>query len=272
MPFCETPNGALYYTVTDASAPWNLTHRETIIFCHGVATNADIWAAWLPILVQHYRIVRFDTRGFGRSAMPPNGFEWTLAGLGDDILAIADVTGVARFHLVGESAGGTACLALAAREGAGGRVRSLTVLSTGHVGGYIRNVDPWRPLIEAEGMGTWSRQMMEHRFAPGALDSQRWAWFHDVQSRTEPEALLGAADMLLASDLRPVLDQVTMPALVLSGSASPFVPLAAALDLVARLPDGRLRVFPHARHGLPFSHAVPASAILLGFLERLRGS
>jgi 3-oxoadipate enol-lactonase len=135
MPFCETPHGALFYTVTDASAPWQATHRETIVFCHGVATNADLWAAWLPTLVHRYRIVRFDTRGFGRSALPPKGFEWTLAGLGDDILAIANETGTEGFHLVGESAGGTACLALAAREGDGGRVQSLTMLSTGHVGG-----------------------------------------------------------------------------------------------------------------------------------------
>ena len=270
MPFLDTPNGALYYMVTDAAAPWQATHRETIVFCHGVATNADIWAGWLPALVQHYRIVRFDTRGFGRSALPPKGFQWTLEALGDDILAIATEAGVDRFHLVGESAGGTACLALAAREGGNGRVRSLTMLSTGHVGGYIKNVDPWRPLIEAKGMEAWSAQMMDNRFAPGALCQDQWDWFHDTQSRTEPESLLGAAEMLLAADLRPVLDNVMMPALVLSGSESPFVPIHAARDLTELLPNARMRTFPGVRHGLPFSHAAAASHIVSGFLTRMR--
>lgn len=272
MPFLETPAGALHYTVTDITAPWQTSARETVVFCHGVATNADLWSAWLPALVERYRVVRFDTRGFGRSALPPQDFAWTLEALGNDILAVADAARAERFHLVGESAGGTACLALAAREGAGGRVQSLTVLSTGHVGGYIRNVDPWRDTIAANGMEGWSRQMMERRFAPGAISPAAWDWFHTVQSRTEPEALLGAADMLLAADLRPVLDDVTMPALILSGSESPFVPLEAARDLAQRLPDGRLRVFPGVRHGLPFNHAVPCSQALAGFLERLHAN
>jgi len=270
MPFLETAAGALHYTVTDAAAPWEASACETVVFCHGVATNADMWSAWLPALAQRYRVVRFDTRGFGRSALPPEGFAWTLEALGDDILAVADATGAERFHLVGESAGGTACLALAAREGAGGRLQSLTMLSTGHVGGYIRNVDPWRTTIDAEGMEGWSRQMMERRFAPGAISPAQWDWFHAQQTRTEPDALLGAADMLLAADLRPVLERVTVPALILSGSESPFVPLEAARDLAQRLPDARLRVFPGVRHGLPFSHAVPCSQMLAGFLARLR--
>lgn len=269
MPFLETPAGALHYTVADTAAPWEATARETIVFCHGVATNADIWSAWLPALAQRYRIVRFDTRGFGRSALPPPDYEWTLPALGDDILAVADAARAERFHLVGESAGGTAALALAAREGGGGRVQSLSVLSTGHVGGYIRNVDPWRETIAASGMESWSLQMMERRFAPGAIAEAQWRWFHDQQTRTEPDALLGAADMLLAADLRPVLDRATMPVLIMSGSASPFVPLEAARDLACLLPDARLRVFPGVRHGLPFSHAVPCSQILAAFLARL---
>lgn len=268
MPFLETSAGALHYTVIDAAAPWEASARETIVFCHGVATNADMWSAWLPALVQRYRVVRFDTRGFGRSALPPTGFAWTLEALGDDILAVADAARAERFHLVGESAGGTACLALAAREGIGGRVQSLTMLSTGHVGGYIQNVDPWRHTIETEGMEAWSRQMMQRRFAPGHISKAAWEWFHGIQTSTEPEALLGAADMLLAADLRPHLGQVEMPALILSGSESPFVPLKAAQDLAQRLPNARLRVFPGIRHGLPFSHAVACSEILAGFLTR----
>ena len=104
MPFLETSAGALHYTVIDAAAPWEASARETIVFCHGVATNADMWSAWLPALVQRYRVVRFDTRGFGRSALPPTGFAWTLEALGDDILAVADAARAERFHLVGEHA------------------------------------------------------------------------------------------------------------------------------------------------------------------------
>jgi pimeloyl-ACP methyl ester carboxylesterase len=272
MPMLDTPTGALYYAVTDCTAPWHPTaaetEAETIVFCHGVATNSDIWSAWLPALVERYRVVRFDTRGFGRSDAVPDGYQWSFDALGDDILAVASAAGADRFHLVGESAGGTACLALAAREGEGGRIQTLTLLSTGHIGNAIQNVEPWSERIAKHGMQAWSAQMMDHRFAPGAISQAQWDWFHGVQQQTRAVSLLGAADLLVASDLRPVLDNVQMPVLILSGGESPFVPLPLARDLAERLPNGQLRWFPGARHGVPFSHAVPASQALVGFLHR----
>jgi hypothetical protein len=40
-------------------------------------------------------------------------------------------------------------------------------------------------------------------------------------------------------------------------------------DLNARLPDARLQVFAHARHGLPYSHAKECASVLRKFLEAL---
>jgi len=35
------------------------------------------------------------------------------------------------------------------------------------------------------------------------------------------------------------------------------------------MPDARLQVFPHARHGLPFSHGAECAAALRRFLDGL---
>ena len=112
MPHLERENGSLYYEVHECPLPW-VQRPATILFCHGVATNADIWAGWLPTLSAHYRVVRFDTRGFGRSAVPGAGFPWSMDLLVDDVLAIAGASGTKKFHLVGESLGGTVALATA---------------------------------------------------------------------------------------------------------------------------------------------------------------
>lgn len=52
-------------------------------------------------------------RGFGQSSVPPRDYRWTFEGLVDDLLKVADAAGVERFHLVGESIGGTVALACA---------------------------------------------------------------------------------------------------------------------------------------------------------------
>jgi hypothetical protein len=38
-------------------------------------------------------------------------------------------------------------------------------------------------------------------------------------------------------------------------------------DLKSRLPNARLQVFAHAKHGLPFSHAKECSQLLRAFLD-----
>ncbi len=102
----DRPGGALHFEVIDATPPW-LGEAPLIVFYHGIGATADIWAEWLPALVDRFRIARFDTLGFGRSAVPGPGYAWSLDGLVEDVLAVARAAGGGPFHFVGESLGGT---------------------------------------------------------------------------------------------------------------------------------------------------------------------
>ncbi len=264
MPTIDRSGAHLHYEVTDLTPPWE-SAPQTLLFCHGVATNADCWAGWLPALIDRYRIVRFDLRGFGRSGTSPGSDGWSLDLLADDVLAVADATGAERFHLVGESTGGTVALHLAARGEAG--VTSVTVCNASHRGGAINRVEEWRDFIAAQGMTAWSEQMMALRFAPGALNERMAAWYHGVQAGTDAAALLGVADMLVAADLTPVLPRVAVPTLILAPGRSPFVSLDVLTEIAGAVPDAELRLFPDAQHGLPFSHAGACARALRSFLE-----
>jgi len=114
----------------DATLPW-IEHPETIVFYHGLGANAKIWRSWVPMLADRFRMLSFDMRGHGRSAHPAPGAALSLDLLVDDLFAVADAAGVQRFHLVGESIGGT--LALLASLRAPGRLLTLTVSNGAHV-------------------------------------------------------------------------------------------------------------------------------------------
>lgn len=105
----DTDSGLLHCELTELTPPW-LDAPETLVFSHGVATDAGLWSEWLPLLAPHFRLVRFDLRGFGRSAGGSGGDPagWTVDRFADDIVAVARSAGAERFHLVGESFGGTA--------------------------------------------------------------------------------------------------------------------------------------------------------------------
>lgn len=261
----ETQEGPLYYQVDELTPPW-VRDPPTIVFCHGVAVNCDIWAAWLPLLAPRFRIVRFDTRGFGRSIVPGRKIDWRMDLLADDILGVARATGTERFHLVGESMGGTVCLHLACRPDA--PLLSLTCASTAHRGGSIRRVAEWRDFVAREGIAAWSAQMMERRFYPGALSAAERNWFDGVQQRCSADSLLDAADMLVAADLTDDLRRITAPTLLLCPDDSPFVSLDLSSEIHRLIAHSEMAVFPGARHGLPFSHAKACAETLLAFIDR----
>ena len=254
--------GAIAFEVIDHVPGW-ISPGRTVLFHHGLGACSACWDGWTPALIHRCRLVRFDMRGHGASPVPP-GFEWTLDAMADDVRAVADAAGADRFHLVGESTGGTVALAFAARHP--GRVLSVTVSNGAHRGGSIRNLDPWKRIIDEEGMAGWSAHMMGRRFFDDALSEAQRRWYETQQASADSGAILGVAAMLLGADLRPELARVTCPVLLLHPDSSPFIPVETMAELKSALPDARLRVFAHSRHGLPFSHAAECAAALAEFI------
>ncbi|MCZ6647210.1 MAG: alpha/beta hydrolase [SAR324 cluster bacterium] len=266
MAYLERNGASLYYDLLECTPPW-MENPGTVLFCHGVGTNADIWSDWLSVLAGSYRILRFDLRGFGRSTVPGAGFDWSFELLMDDVLAVADVAcSGGKFHYVGESLGGTLGLALA--DAHGKRLHSLTACSTAHRGGDIRKVADWRAFIEKEGMDAWSEQMMPLRFHDGAVPAPVHRWFHEIQRGSSADAILDLADLLMRADLTESLPGISVPTLLLAPDASPFVSLDITRDIHTRIPDCELQVFAGARHGLACSHGGDCARAVHGFLLR----
>lgn len=266
MPFLESADGPLHYETIDITAPW-VKNPQTILFHHGVSTTGGIWSEWLLQLADRFRIVRFDMRGFGKSAVPPEGFAWSLDGLIADALAVADAAEAGRFHMVGESIGGTVAIAAAIRHP--DRLLSLTVSNGAHRGTAVRNVrGQWDRRIAEEGQQAWAAEMMGRRFFPDALSAEKFRWFERQHATCSAAVTLGLANLLLDTDLAAEVGGIHLPVLLLSPDASPFIPPAAMCDLHASLPDSELQVFAHSRHGLPLSHGRECGAALRSFLDR----
>ena len=263
--FVNLPEGQLFYDVIDRVAPW-YAEPETIMFMHGVGARHDMWTGWLPALADRFRVVLIGTRGCGYSAEITNYADWTLDGLSDDILAVADHAGVDKFHVVGESAGGTAVLNLVSRGL--DRVMTATTLSTAHRGYQIEGVKQWRADVAAKGVSWWSGEMMKHRFMAGAMSDAKTAWFRARQDEAIAEALLRKGDVLLATDLTDKLAGIKCPLLMLLPDHSPFVTPEIGVEILKLVPEAELSIIPNSKHGIFYSHDVFASNLLADFIER----
>ena len=78
-------------------------NKEVLLLSNPMGTNLHLWDAQIPALAEHFRIVRYDSRGHGASVA--NQGPYSVEGLGRDALAIMDAFGIGRVHWLGLSMG-----------------------------------------------------------------------------------------------------------------------------------------------------------------------
>ncbi len=98
-----------------------------VVFSNSLGSAHRMWDAQLAAFEERFRVVRYDTRGHGRSPVP--GGPYSIDDLADDLVALLDSFDIARTHLVGLSLGGMTAMRVAARNP--DRIDRLAVLCTG---------------------------------------------------------------------------------------------------------------------------------------------
>ena len=101
-----THRGATLHYQTGGAA-----NAPVLVLLHGGLGSADDFAALLPRLQTHYRLIAPDTRGHGRSTF--GDVSLTYAQIADDTAQLLHHLGIPQYSLFGFSDGGTAAYRLA---------------------------------------------------------------------------------------------------------------------------------------------------------------
>jgi 3-oxoadipate enol-lactonase len=111
---------AVHHVVTGpADAP-------VVVLSNSMGADLRMWDAQVDALAEHFRVVRYDTRGHGQSPVPDGPY--SMDDLADDVIALIDTLGVEKAHVVGPSLGGMTGIRLAARNP--DRVDAMVLLCT----------------------------------------------------------------------------------------------------------------------------------------------
>ena len=90
--FRASDGNRIAYTIDDFTDPW--TPAQTLLLLHAAMGSSKRWYAAVPPLCRHYRVVRMDLRGHGRSQVPPAEQPLTLDRLVTDVVELLDHLGV----------------------------------------------------------------------------------------------------------------------------------------------------------------------------------
>lgn len=256
-----------YYDIDDFTDPWK--EPEMVLLYHGLGRTVDVWYGWVPILARHYRVLRTDYRGHGRSAPPRPGYPWSLETLAREAKLLLDRLAVRRIHWVGESLGGNVGIRFAMDYPE--RLASLTLCSTPYR--YPKNVQEkvrqWPEKLQQMSVKEWYLQDTAMRFDPAKDDQQMIQWFVDLVGRTDSDVIRAISRFLPNVDVSAICPHVKVPTLILHPGQSPIAPVEEAQEMQRAIPDARLVVYEDASHHIFLTRSETCAQETLHFLQRL---
>jgi 3-oxoadipate enol-lactonase len=248
---------------------------EPVLMVHAGVANLRMWDAQVEALRDAYRVIRHDTRGFGRTETDAVEFSNRA-----DIAAVLDHLGEGSAHLVGLSRGGQIALDFALEFP--DRARSL-VFSGGGVGGYDAGDEAppgWEEVEAREEASDWE-YVADWETAywvdgPGQpadrVDPAIRAKVHDWILSNYRAAKEEGTPQPLDPPANERLVDLRVPVLASVGDLDAPGPQAACRHLAATVPGARLEVFAGAAHMANLEQPDRFNRLLREFLDANRGS
>jgi 3-oxoadipate enol-lactonase len=265
MPAITIDGAAIFYQIDDFTDPWR--PAETVLLHHAAAGNVERWRAWVPALARHFRVVRMDARGHGRSSIPPPGFRWSLERLARDVRDLLAALAIGPVHYVGASAGGIIGLQFA--HDFPELTRSLTlVASTPRMAQTHVDYGEWLERIGRLGVRGFFHSDARTRFGPGA-EHGLIDWFAEEAAKTPESVVTSFVPYMAGTDLTELLPTITGPALILAAEHDDISPIAAQHMFRDHLPNARLVIYPVRGHNIAEEFPDRCAADTLAFLREI---
>jgi non-heme chloroperoxidase len=275
VPYIKTADQfSLFYT--------DYPGHEPVVFAHAWALNGDMWSYQLTgFMTAGFRCITYDRRGHGRSDRPPTGYD--IDTLADDLAAVIEGLDLYGITLIGHSMGTAEVVRYLTRHGAGriarvvlsGTVTPMLLQGSDNPDGIpddavaqvrsvmLRDIGDW---MEISGKAEYFYG--EHRVSPQLKD-----WTLNTIAAVPLPILTQTSDAFVRADFRSELAELTLPTLVIHGTADASMPI----DLTARktaslIPDCQFVTIDGAGHGLYLSESPRYNAALLEFITSTRAS
>ena len=245
MPHITTRGLQLFYETTGAGRP--------LVFLHGYTATSGLWDAQVPCFSPHYRVIRLDQRGHGRSDGTDQA-GYTLQAMASDVMSLLDALSLNQATVIGHSMGGMIAQHLVCHHYE--RCRGVILSST----------TPRAPKREYfEPMVDWAISFGKISSAERAADPM----MRNSQPISEATAR-GCGEMMMnMPGFANKLKGNDMPALVVNGSEESDSILTGSKQLAELMPNAEAITIPGAGHVPQVTHPAEYNRALVGFLNQI---
>jgi 3-oxoadipate enol-lactonase len=240
-------------------APW-------LVLLNSVGLDLRMWEPQASHFSEHFRVLRFDTRGHGASDAPPEPYRIDRLGL--DLIGLLDALDIRRAHLCGLSLGGLVAQWVAAEWPE--RVDRIVLANTA---ARISTESSWSERIAAvRSGGMWAvRDLALGRFLSERFRSEypdRTQQIADIFEATPADGYIAACAALRDADLHSALMRIEAPVLIIAGDLDEVTPVPLARELHSAIADSRLTVLQYAAHLSNVEQSEVFNDHVLSFISR----
>jgi 3-oxoadipate enol-lactonase len=189
---------------------------------NSLGTDVSMWAPQLPAFSKQFRLVRYDSRGHGASAVTPGPY--TIEQLARDAIALLDGLGIERAHFCGLSMGGMVGMWLGVN--APQRINKLVLCNTA---ARIGPPELWNTRIEnvrKGGMEAIATAVIERWFTSPFRERSGSA-IEPVRRTlvaTPPDGYIACCAAVRDMDQREAIARIGTPTLVIAGAQDAATP------------------------------------------------
>jgi len=197
-------------------------NAPVVMLSNSLGTDCSMWDAQGAAWSKKFRVLRYDTRGHGQSAVTPGPY--SIQQLGCDVVALLDTLGIEKVRFCGLSMGGQTGMWLGGN--APQRLHQLVLCNTG---AKIGNIEGWNARIESirsGGMKSLAPAVIERWFTAEfrAREAEKVAAVQTMLEDTSLEGYIANCEAVRDFDYRERVDKIALPTLVVAGAADVATP------------------------------------------------
>jgi len=267
--FAPVHKGNLYYEIAGSGRP--------VILIHAGVADSSMWDAQFALFSQSYRVIRYDTRGFGKSRTENTEFSNR-----QDIVDLFSHLGIENACVIGISRGGQIAIDFTLDHPE--RVSALIPVAAGVSGYEYKAGDNEKAIHEVEIFNQMDELWEKNAFDELAdLEAHVWA--------DGPSHPVGRASAQIRAYLRKIvranytrqdgqvtprplsplaanrLSEIHVPTLVLVGEYDSLATIEVADYLEKEITAAQKVVFPTTAHMIPLEQPTKFNEIVLDFLK-----
>ena len=218
--------------------------RPVLIFSNSLGSDLSMWDSQVQALAKRFRVLRYDSRGHGRSDAPPGPY--TIDRLGLDAAMLIDGLGLRQVNFCGLSKGGMVGMWLGVN--APNMVGRLVLANTSSHLGPPSFWDERIRVAQAEGMAALVNVIIDRWFTPDFIERAP-AEIERVRRMvlsTPVEGYVACCAAIRDMDLNGALAAIRTPTMVIVGDRDPATPPAHGEQIAEAIAGAALIRLPAA--------------------------